>query len=57
LVRGESLFKVWAEEKPLAIFAERLSGVLFGLTWAPDLRKEGVTVTYSGKQSVQPIES
>jgi len=30
---------------------ERLSGELLGLTRGCDLRKEGVTVTYSGKQS------
>jgi len=40
-----------AEEKPLAI--SRASGfpvVLFGLTSGCDLRKEGVTVTFSGRQ-------
>jgi hypothetical protein len=43
-----------AREKPLARNAERLSGELLGLTCSGcDLRKEGVTVNLSGKQSEQ----
>jgi hypothetical protein len=39
------------EEKPLATVRKRLSGELLGLTCGCDLRKEGVTVNLSGRQS------